>query len=742
MVKLFIRLLPALLLALSPVPQARAEGGKSILVFDASGSMWGQIEGEAKITIAQRVLVELLDTLPADQELGLVAYGHRRKGDCGDIELMVPPGPGTREEIRAAVLGISPKGKTPLSQAVIDAAEALKYQEEAATVILLSDGIETCDLDPCAVGRALEEAGINFTAHVIGFDVAAKKDQEQLRCLAENTGGRFLTAANAAELAEALQQVSVEAPAPAELQVLFQATDGADGPVIDEPLVWSVTAADGTAVLTDEQAATVGRSLPPGSYEVEVLRPSDEATASETLTLEAGDGQVVVTLVLEAALPSATLQAPDQAPAGSTVTVAVSGPLDQNDQVRVAAPGSKDAEWLRYEVIRGKDRVEIELPTLEGPYELRYVDGRGRVLARRAIEATAISGSLSLPATAPAGAKIAVGWTGPGYPGDYISVVEVGKPGHAYINYVALRDKPSVELLMPLVPGTYEVRYVLRQDHRVLVSQSIVVEAVAATLDAPASATAGSTVEVTWTGPDYANDYISVAEPGARDSAYVNYVRTREGSPAQLLLPPEAGTYEIRYVASQDHTVLARAIIEVTAVSATLSAPATAVAGSTVEVAWTGPDYANDYISVAETGARDSAYINYVRTREGSPAELLLPPEAGTYEIRYVASQDHTVLARAIIEVTAVSATLSMPVTAKAGSTVEVAWTGPDYANDYISVAEVGARDSAYIYYVRTREGSPAALRLPPQAGTYEVRYVVSQDHTVLARETIEVTAE
>ncbi len=55
---------------------AEAGAGDSILVLDASGSMWGQIEGEAKITIAKSVLADLLKDLPAERRLGLIAYGH------------------------------------------------------------------------------------------------------------------------------------------------------------------------------------------------------------------------------------------------------------------------------------------------------------------------------------------------------------------------------------------------------------------------------------------------------------------------------------------------------------------------------------------------------------------------------------------------------------------------------------------------------------------------------------------
>jgi len=86
----------------------------AILILDASGSMWGQIEGTAKIEIAKTVLDGLLDDLPATSRLGLMAYGHNKKGDCSDIEMLSALG-ANRDDIKTAVKGISPKGKTPIS---------------------------------------------------------------------------------------------------------------------------------------------------------------------------------------------------------------------------------------------------------------------------------------------------------------------------------------------------------------------------------------------------------------------------------------------------------------------------------------------------------------------------------------------------------------------------------------------------------------------------------------------------
>jgi Ca-activated chloride channel family protein len=84
------------------------------------------------------------------------------------------------------------------------AADALRTSENKATVVLVSDGIETCHPDPCAVAAELKKAGVGFTAHVIGFDVADPAAKSQLQCIARATGGVYLDARNADDLAKAL----------------------------------------------------------------------------------------------------------------------------------------------------------------------------------------------------------------------------------------------------------------------------------------------------------------------------------------------------------------------------------------------------------------------------------------------------------------------------------------------------------------------------------------------------------
>lgn len=199
------------------LPLAAHAEGRSILILDASGSMWGQIDGRPKLEIAREALGSVLSALPSDTELGLMAYGHREKGSCEDIELIVPPGTGTAGAITNAANAMKFLGKTPLSEAVRRAASDLRSTEEKATVILITDGIETCNADPCALALELEASGVDFTAHVVGFGLTADEGR-QVACLAENTGGTYIEAKDASTLVDALKTTvaAVElAPEPA-----------------------------------------------------------------------------------------------------------------------------------------------------------------------------------------------------------------------------------------------------------------------------------------------------------------------------------------------------------------------------------------------------------------------------------------------------------------------------------------------------------------------------------------------
>lgn len=188
-------------------------GERAILVLDASGSMWQPVDGRSKVEIARDAVDAMLAEWNPEVSLGLMAYGHRRRGDCNDIELLIPPEGFDHARISRTVRNLNALGMTPITASVRQAAEALRFTEHKATVILVSDGEETCNADPCAFGAELAAQGIDFTAHVIGFDLPEGPARQQLQCLADRTGGRYLEARDAVELNRALGEVVTTAPA-------------------------------------------------------------------------------------------------------------------------------------------------------------------------------------------------------------------------------------------------------------------------------------------------------------------------------------------------------------------------------------------------------------------------------------------------------------------------------------------------------------------------------------------------
>jgi Ca-activated chloride channel family protein len=251
-------------------PVAAVEPSRLLLILDASGSMWGQVSGENKIVIARRVLGKLIADLPDGSEAGLIAYGHRRERDCQDIETIVPLGPLDRATLTEKVIGLNPKGKTPITGSLLKALESVGGAGGPVTILLVSDGIETCGGDPCRVVREAREGGADFLMHVIGFDVE-KVDVAQLECAAQAGGGLYLGARDAGELKDALHQ-AVEAPAEYPSRLSVKAT--AEGELIDATVRVTDTASgeEVAAGRTYTAAETNPRLLPvpAGTYNIHV----------------------------------------------------------------------------------------------------------------------------------------------------------------------------------------------------------------------------------------------------------------------------------------------------------------------------------------------------------------------------------------------------------------------------------------------------------------------------------------
>jgi len=197
-------------LIIGGTPVAVAKSDKTtILVLDASGSMWGQLEGgKTKIEIAREVLGDFFALRDPSVPLGVIGYGHNRKGDCTDIEVIASAGVQESSALSDRLNRINPKGKTPLAQALRLAASEIPITSEEADIVLVTDGLETCDLDPCAVADELASDGVKIRAHVVGFGLT-EAEADTLACVADKTGGLLMRPQSGAELADALLRTSV-----------------------------------------------------------------------------------------------------------------------------------------------------------------------------------------------------------------------------------------------------------------------------------------------------------------------------------------------------------------------------------------------------------------------------------------------------------------------------------------------------------------------------------------------------
>jgi len=179
------------------------------LILDASNSMWGQIQGEAKISIAKKVLGQIIGELPDEMNVGLRVYGHRYglndKRACTDTELVVPIGPVNKEQLTDTVEKITPRGKTPLVYSVLQSIKDFEDLENG-TSILISDGIESCDGDIESIAPAIKEAGLELQVHIVGFDIKEVEARKQLEAIAKSTGGIYLDAKDSQELLSSLEQ--------------------------------------------------------------------------------------------------------------------------------------------------------------------------------------------------------------------------------------------------------------------------------------------------------------------------------------------------------------------------------------------------------------------------------------------------------------------------------------------------------------------------------------------------------
>lgn len=193
---------------------ASQQGGAEnvMIILDASYSMSEPIGGrggEDKMVAAKRTVLEVLRNIAPSTRVGLRVYGNSANQftACKATSLLVPLGENNRNLIASKMIGLKPTGATPISYTVLRSLqEDFNAVKGNQSIILISDGIETCGEDPCNVAVKMQQMGVNIKINVIGLGLQDYAAVKQLRCVALATKGQFYTANTAAELANSLNK--------------------------------------------------------------------------------------------------------------------------------------------------------------------------------------------------------------------------------------------------------------------------------------------------------------------------------------------------------------------------------------------------------------------------------------------------------------------------------------------------------------------------------------------------------
>ncbi len=180
----------------------------AILILDLSRSMWGKIDETSKVVIARRAIRQMLDEWDKNTKLGVMVYGSRHRNSCKDIQTLSEVRRVDRRRIMKMLARIRPVGRTPLTASVKLAASKLKSKNAAATIILVSDGIDNCGLNSCKVAKMLKQENKRLRVHVVGLGVKGIKGLSKLKCIASNTGGKYYSANSASKLRTILKSVN------------------------------------------------------------------------------------------------------------------------------------------------------------------------------------------------------------------------------------------------------------------------------------------------------------------------------------------------------------------------------------------------------------------------------------------------------------------------------------------------------------------------------------------------------
>jgi len=227
--------------------QREAVPANILFIVDGSRSMLEELEHSTqKMDAAKQVLQQALSRIPNDVNIGLARLGQGAVSqqpsmflggfgginmglECQNSALWVPIGEHNRRSFIEKVRQIKPYGMTPLAYAIRMAAHSdFKNCLGTKTIILITDGADTCGGNPCEEIARLPQYGIHLKVDVVGLALGREPDaRRQLDCIARNSGGKYYDAKSSAEL---INSISASVSKAIEGRVVIKPSSGSVEP--------------------------------------------------------------------------------------------------------------------------------------------------------------------------------------------------------------------------------------------------------------------------------------------------------------------------------------------------------------------------------------------------------------------------------------------------------------------------------------------------------------------------------
>lgn len=306
-------------------PAAAQTAPTAMIIVDGSGSMWGHLgdEKRSKLEIVRDALRTLVPEVRAQANVGLAAFGHRRRGNCGDAEIVLSPGSNAARNLSAAVDRMNAVGKGPMVLALRESANAIAGARPAS-IVLIADDIDNCGQDICSATENLLRANLGLVIHTVTLGLSEAKIAH-MSCLPRLTGGQMWNVTDTGTVSSALTQAlrlaklipdpQAEEPAPVvhadeaaqpdapaaparPAGLYLTASLSASAAPLTVPVRWRIRQTDSGGEIVKEVAApSLIEKLAPGTYEVEAQLGLAAARQSVTF---AGDAAIDVRLNLDA----------------------------------------------------------------------------------------------------------------------------------------------------------------------------------------------------------------------------------------------------------------------------------------------------------------------------------------------------------------------------------------------------------------------------------------------------------